>query len=63
MRRTLAIRLSVEHKRCKTVFRVETVVNDQFSGLAVACNNNREALVGNDANDVRGSKREFKQGK
>jgi hypothetical protein len=44
------------------VFRVEIVVNDQFSGLAVAYSNNREALVGNDANDARGSKSEFKQG-
>ena len=48
MLRTLAIRLSVEHKRCKRAFRVETVVNDQFSVRAVAYNNTREAVVGFD---------------
>ncbi len=57
----LAIRLSAEHKRCKRVFQVGTVVSDQFSELAVAYNSTREALVGSirfesfskDKNDVR----------
>ena len=53
----LAIRLSAEHKRCKRVSLVGTVVNDQFSGPVVACSNTTGAVFGWDRNGRKETRR------